>query len=181
LEDFGAPILIAHTEELGVGGVGVFGNPLPSQPVQQVFRQIYPRKSLLIVAIRVQLVKRVQGNDLNARESVKPVRRNSGLRTVQRFHIARVAITERIRKGSAFRVQAYVVHRPTVYANRRDSFGRKLRAGAQTVFYTSTDAVDVPTKIVSFKPGRIREAMNESDLRLSADPPQQGDSTTFRA
>jgi hypothetical protein len=55
-----------------------------------------------------------------------------------------------------------------------------LRTGAQTFFHTFTDAVDVPPKVFAFKPGRVREAMHESDLRSSFDPPQKGDTTTFR-
>ncbi len=48
-EDFRAPGLILHAQQLSMGGVGVFGDAPPAQPVQQKLRQIYPGKILICV------------------------------------------------------------------------------------------------------------------------------------
>jgi hypothetical protein len=41
--------MVLHAKKLGVGGIGVFGDAPPAQPMQQKLRQIYPRKTLFII------------------------------------------------------------------------------------------------------------------------------------
>ena len=76
-KDFRTPGLVLHAQQLGMRGVGVFGDAPPAQLVQQKLRQIYPRKTLLRGTIGVQLIQRVQSNDLDPGELVKAVRRKS--------------------------------------------------------------------------------------------------------
>ena len=98
---------------------------------------------------------------------------------VQSFHITRVAITKRISQRRALRTQAHIVHSPAIHADRRDSFRRKLRAGAQAVVHTFADVANIPAKIVSHMPSRVRKAMDQPDLWLSIGPLQQGNPATL--
>ena len=64
-ENFGTPSMILYAQQLGMGGVGVFGNSPSAQPVQQKLGQIDPGKILFGIAVSAQLIQRVQCEDLN--------------------------------------------------------------------------------------------------------------------
>ena len=140
--------MVSYTQKLGMGRIGVFGNSTSAQTVQQKLGQIDPRKILFCIAIRAQLVKRVQGEDLSSGQLIKAVGRNPRVHQLLRFHGAFVAIAKRIGDGMSCRAQAHIIHGPTVHSNRSDSFGRKLRAGAQALFHPCFDRSNVPTEAV---------------------------------
>ena len=104
------PGLVLHPEQLGMGCIGVFGDALSAQPVQQEFRQIDPGKILFLLSDPRAADTACSGQDLNSGQFVEALRRNPGVHLLLRFHGAFVAITKRI--GHRLSVRRPGAHSP---------------------------------------------------------------------
>src|SRR5215472_902373 len=163
-----------------MGCVRVLGNPSTPQPVHHVFGHVSPGKTPCFDGISIQLIQRIQSQNLNSGELVKALRRNLGMNLLLCSLRAFIAITKRVADRLSLRSQTHIVNGPAIDTNRDNSFWRMLSARSDARFYTTKDGGNVPSKTAPLATHRVGETVYQVDLGLTFDPAQQRDATVFR-
>ncbi len=162
-------------------GICVFGNALPAQPIRHVLRQVEPRRAgnLPCQFIRVELIQRIQAEQLNAGQRIEPRWSNNLMDFLFGFLRSFIPVAERIRTRTPILIQANIVDRPSIHANGRDSFGRGLGAKAHAAHDSIKNPADIPTEAFLRGHWAIRETIHHLNLRMTFFPSQERHTTTL--
>src|SRR4029077_17824132 len=129
-----------------VRGIRVFADALAAEKVADVFGYVDPWGVRVVMGefVGVELIERVDANDLDSREGIKRLGRERGVHLLFGFFGARIAVAERISDGWTVGLETDVVDGPAVDRDGSDAFGGLLRCQFDASFDACKDFLSVP-------------------------------------